>query len=808
MRKFVRTAYLVLAVAAAAAGLPPEGQPPPHLQTLRDRLLRGSPEERAAAAAALALDPREEAAATVADTLQRADPAPAHDLLAFLADRPDPRFAAPLVAASRRNGLAEAAVAALDALGRTFPDRLLDAAREGLARSDIEERAPWIAALGFARTEKALPHLVALLPGREADAAMAALRRLTTLPFTEPRDWNFWWDQHRTDSLEEILRDANRRLREEAAAARAAAEREAARANELEKGSLKERLRAIREKKDAAAERSLLEKELGNVQAALRAWALEEARQALEPAALLPAVLRAMESDPSVSVRAAAVRAAGAIGREKSVDALRARLADPAPAIRVAAVEALTAAAGAKAAPDIQKMLDPAQPRAVREAAVAALKALKPKGFAAEANRLLDAEWRKPAAESLAAGLIELVGALADESSLDVLVAVVRGSSDKTLRFRAVKALGDLRTPAAAGALIAELDRPAGEQEKDVAAEAIAALAATGGDRARERLERALGEFLEGEAANPRARENAARGLGRAGNVASVDALIRCAKGDPDAAVRKEAFASAFALSSGATNRLDALEALVQKIGGAEADATWRIMARGVIVKPGNFPEAAERVKAHHRPLADDYFAQKDWPNALVWYRAASAEPLAAARAVLCLARTGEVAAALEEGGKLLESAKPGEPAWSELRRALIEARCATREYWRASAWLPDAAAAAALSPPDLAWFNAERARLTGLARKQVEEVESGLAQWPDMNEEARREFVALLRAAPPAEAIPALLKRLEGPDASLAAAAVNLAEQVTGIAVPAEAGEARKRAIEDLRQWPAKQTP
>ncbi len=800
-------ALLTAALALGAAGMPPEGQPPPPVDRLVEALHDSRPEVRAQSAATLLTDSRPEALREASRILSEGDPAEARELLLFLTDRPDSRLARPIVAARQRPALEELADSALDNLGRRLPDEALAALREGLDRAPLEGRAPWIGALGFVRSERAIPPLVALLPSRDSEAASAALRRLTALPFTEPRDWNYWWDRHRGDTLEEIVRDAARRLRDENTALRAALERETARANELEKAGLKERLRAAREKKDSAGEKTILDKQFASPVPGLRAWAAEEAQQALKPEDFLPAVLRLLAEDPVTAVRVSAAKSVGRIGKDRAVDALRKCLEDDSPALRVAAVDALAEAAGEAAAPDIQLMLDPAQSRAVREAAITALKGLRPKGFAAAAALLLESELARTAQESVAPGLVELLGALRDEAGVAVLVKALQTSTDKTIRFRAVKSLGDIGSSDAVAPLIAELDRPTAGLEKDVVAEAVAALARLGGDEARLRLEKALGEFLDHDNPNPKARENAARGLAQSGTLASVDPLLKCAKTDPDAAVRKEAWQAALTLSAErAAARLEALEALLDKIGAAEGDATWRIVVRNVLLKTGNF-EAA-RVKGHLRPLADDYFVQKDWANALKWYgeavAAAPDDTAAAARGVTCRVRSADLPGALAAGGPLVARLAPGTPGYAEARLALIEARCARNEPGRALALCPDDGALAALTAADREALAAERSRLDGVCRRILEDLEKRFPEFAARPEDGGKEYVELLKSAPPAGAVEFLAGRLERGEA----AAARALEALTGIAVPAEEGEARKTAIEAVRAWPGHQTP
>ncbi|MCE9581178.1 MAG: HEAT repeat domain-containing protein [Planctomycetes bacterium] len=805
-------ALLAGSMALCAAGLPPEGQPPPTIEELVGRLRDPHPEARARAAAALLSDAREESVSAAARILASGDPADARELLLFLSDRPDPRFAAPLVASSRRPPLAEPAESALDSLGKRAPDEAFTALREGLDNAALEERAAWIAALGHVRSEKAIPPLVALLSSRDAEPAMAALRRLTTLSFAEPREWNYWWDRHRDDSLEEILRDAGRRLREENASLRTAVERETARANELEKTALKDRLRAAREKKDSVAERAILEKEFGNAQPPLRAWAAEEARLALTPADFLPAVFRLLAEDPSVAVRVAAAKSAGAIGREKALDALRACLDDDAPALRVAAVNALAEAGGSAVAADMQRMVGPAQPRAVREAAIAALKSLKPAGFAGAAAALLASELSKPGLDSVAPALIELLGALRDEAGVDVLVAALQKSPDKTIRFRAVKSLGEIGSSRAVAPLIAELDRPPAEQEKDVVAEAVTALGVLGGDAARARLEKALSEFIDHDNPNPKARENAARGLSKTGTLASVEPLLKCAKSDPDSAVRKEAWTAAFALSDGAAARLDALESLLARVGNAEADAPWRVALRLVIAKPGNFPDAAAKAKKHLRPLADDYFALKDWANALKWYGealAASPDDLSlAARVVACRVKAADMAGALAQGEPLVGKIAPGAAGYAELRLALIEARCARNEQGRALALCPDDGALAVLPAGEGAALSAERTRLQAACKEILAQVAKNFPAFAEKPEASLKGYVDLLKSAPVTEAVAFLVGKAESAEAAEKVAAGRALEAMTGIAIPAEDGDARKKAMDEARAWPDKQTP
>lgn len=800
--------FFLLALALGAAGMPPEGQPPPSVPELLAGLHAGKAEDRARAAAALLADGRGEAAEAAAKVMAGGEAADARELLLFLADRPDARFAGSLVAAARRKELAEAAEEALGSLGRRDTAAALAALREGLEKATVEERAGWIAALGFVRSEKAIPPLVALLPSRDSEAAMASLRRLTTLPYTEPRDWNFWFDRHRDATLEAIVRDAAQGLKDENAALKAALERETARANDLEKAGLKERLTALRKTKDAAAEKALLEKEFASGQPALRAWAAEEAQQALAPEPLLPSVLRLLGEDGAIAVRVAAAKSAGRIGKEKSIDALRQCLDNDAPALRVAAVDALADAGGASVAADIERMAGATQPRAVREAAIAALKTLKPKGFAAAAAALLPAELSRPAAESVAGALIELLGALRDDAGVDALVSVLRGSRDKAIRFRAVKALGDIGSPRVVAPLVAEMDRPAAEQEKDVVAEAVAALGRAGGDEARARLEKALGEFPD----NPKARENAARGLAKAGTLASVDALLKCAKSDPEASVKKEAWEAAKAISQAAAARLDALEALLGKVGDAPADAPWRIEVRSIIVKPGNFPEAAARVKAHLRPLGDDYHALKDWPNALKAYlEAAAAAPddlSLAARCVSCRLRAGDLEKAREAGEPLVPRIAAGAPGFAELRLAMIEIRCARNEPGRARMLCPDSGTLAVLPVADRDAFAAECARLDALCKGVMAEIEKRFPAVAAKPEEGWKEFVDLLRAAPPDGAVAFLLGKAEGADAAAKAVAAKALEALTGVAIPAEEGEPRKAALEQAKSWPATLAP
>ncbi|MEK7469208.1 MAG: HEAT repeat domain-containing protein [Planctomycetota bacterium] len=801
-------AILAAAMAVGAAGMPPEG--PPTAEAIQAGLRDPRPEVRANAAAAFLTDARPEIASAAERIITQGEPAEARELLLFLADRPDSRFCAALVAATRRPPSAEAAETALDALGRRAPADALSRIREGLEGAPLEDRSPWITALGFVRSERAIPPLVALLPSSDADAAMAALRRVTTLTFVEPRDWNFWWDRHRNDSLEEILRDAARRLREENASLKGALERETARANELEKAGLRERLLAAQKKKDSEAEKAILDKQFASAQPALRAWAAQEAAKALQPADYFPAVLRLLSDDPVPAVRVAAARSAGDIGKENAVDALRKCLDDEIPALRVAGVDALAKAAGDKAAPDIVRMLGASQPRAVREAAIAALKGLKPKGFAAAAATLLEAELGRPAPESVAAGLIELLGSLRDEAGIDVLVKALRTSTDKSIRFRAVKSLGEIGTPPAAAPLIAELDRPAAEQEKDVVAEAVTALAQVGGDAARARLEKALGEFIDHDNPNPKARENAARGLARAGTLASVDPLLKCAKSDPDAAVRKEAWAAALALSDAAAARLDALQALLGKIGDAEADATWRIVVRGILVKPGNF-EAA-RAKGHLKLLADDYFLQKDWANALKWYgevvNSAPEDTASAARVVTCRVRAADLGAAVTAGAPLVARLAPGAPGFAEARLALIEARCALNEPGRARVLCPDDGALAVLPAADRVALAAERTRLDGVCARILADVEKQFPAIAAKPDEGWKEYVILLKSAPPAATVEFLAGRAESADAAERTAAAKALEALTGIAIPPEEGDPRKAKLEEARAWPGKLTP
>ena len=809
MRRKGLLAAIALALALPAYPLPPAGQPPPPVDELRHRLLDGTPDVRAEAAAALVLDGRPEAEAAIGSILAEGDPAAAREILLFLADRPAPGFTLPLVAASRRAPLADSAATALDELGRRFPDGMLQTLRPALARSPLEDRAAFVVALGYVRSEAALPDLIDLLSGKDADAAMAALRRITTLPFAEPRDWKFWWEDHRNDSLADILRDAGRRMREENAALRAAVEREAARANDLEKAALKEKLRALREKKDAPAERALLEKEFSNAQPALRAWAIEEVRQAQQPADLLPGVLKAASGDPAVAVRVAAIRTAGTIGRDGVVEVLRACLGDADPAIRVAAVGALAEAGGKTVARDIEATLKLDSRRSVREAAIVALKGLKPRDFAPEANRLLEAEWPRPAAESVAAGLIELVGTLRDPSSIAVLVTVLQKSQDKMLRFRAVKSLGEIGDAGATEALTFEMDRPGSGQEKDIVAEAVNSLAMIGGDEARMRLETALSQFTEGEVQNTKARENAARGLAKIGTSDSIEPLMRCAKSDPDAAVKKEAWDAAFSLSDRSAHRLDALESLLALIGPGEAEAPWRVAVRSVIVKPGNFHEPPDRIRAHLRPLADDSFRLKDWPGALRWYQEAMtafpAEQDIPVRVVLCRVRNADVAGALALGETLLPKIPQGVPAWCDLRRALIEARGATREHWRALALVPDGNS---LPAAERDYFATERARLEEAIRAQMADFSKRLASCSSLPEEEKKALLELAKVAPPREVVPLLMKVLEGSDTEARACAAKMLEAITGIAVPADEGEARKKALDDIRKWPETQSP
>lgn len=797
-------------MALRAGAMPPEDPRAPDVQGLVEGLRDPRPEVRARSAAALAGDERREAADAVARILVEGDPAEAREIILFLCDRPDGRFARPLSHAMRRPPVAAAAEEAMDCLGRRRPSAALSELREALDQAPLEERSPFIAAMGYVRTEHAIPLLIPLLNSRDSEAASAALRRLTTLPYTEPRDWNFWWDRRRDMTLEEIVRESARRLRDENAALRAALERETARANELEKAGLKERLRAVREKKDQAAEKAILEKQFAGSSAGLRVWAVEETRQALKPDEFLPAVLKLLAEDPVPAVRVAAAKSAGLIGKERAVDALRRCLDDELPAIRVAAVDALAEAAGEKAAPDIERMLDPAQARSVREAAIAALKVLRPKGFAVSAARLLEAELGRPPQENVASGLVELLGALRDEAGLPALVRVLSTSTDKNVRFRAVKALGEIGSLKAFAPLVAEIDRPDAGQAKDIVAEAVAALAGLGGEDVRLRLEKLLGEFRDHDNPNPKARENAARGLVRAGTLASVDPLLRCAKSDPDAAVRKEAWAAALALSDAAAARLEALEALLSKIGEAEADAPWRIVVRTILVKPGNFDAA--RVKGHVRPLADDCFAQKDWTNALKWYGEAVAQNAedtgSAARAVTSQVRSGDLKGAIEKGGPLVARLAPGAPGYAEARLALIEARSQRGETGRALALCPEDGVLAVLQAADRDALTAERKRLEPLCSRIVETLEMRFPAVAAGPEEGWKEYVDLLKSAPPAAAVTFLAGRAESAEAAEKAAAGRALEALTGIAVPAEEGDARRAALASVRAWPSTLTP
>lgn len=803
-------AAVAVALALRAVAMPPGDPSAPSVPGLIEGLRDARPEVRARCAAALVSDERREAADAVGRILVEGDPAEAREILLFLCDRPAERFAGPLSLAMRRAPLAQAAEEAMDCLGRRRPGEALARLREELERAALEERAPFIAALGYVRTEQAIPTLIALLSSRDSEAASAALRRITTLPYTEPRDWNFWWDRRRDMTLEEIVRESARRLRDENAALRAALDRETARANELEKAGLKERLRAAREKKDLAAEKAILEKHFASPVTGLRSWAVEETRQALKPDEFLPAVLKLLAEDPVPAVRVAAAKSAGLIGRDRAVEALRRCLDDELPAIRVAAVDALTEAAGEKAAPDIERMLDPAQARSVREAAITALKVLRPRGFAASASRLLETELGRPPQENVAAGLVELLGALRDEEGLPALVRALSASTDKNVRFRAVKALGEIGSLKAFAPLVAEIDRPDAGQAKDIVAEAVAALASLGGEDVRLRLEKLLGEFLDHDNPNPKARENAARGLARAGTLASVDPLLRCAKSDPDGAVRKEAWASALALCDAAAARLEALEGLLAKIGDAEADAPWRIVVRTVLVKPGNFEPA--RVKGHVRPLADDCFAQKDWSNALKWYGEAVAlnaeDTASAARAVTCQVRSGDLKGAIERGAPLVARLAPGAPGFAEARLALIEARSQRGETGRAFALCPEDGALAVLPAADREALASERKRLEPLCREIVEKLEKRFPAVAAGPEEGWKEYVELLRSAPPAAAVGFLAGRAESAEAAEKAAAGRALEALTGIAVPAEEGDARRAALESVRAWPSTLTP
>lgn len=801
---------MAVALALHAGAMPPEDAKAPSVQGLVEGLRDTRPEVRSRSAAALAADERREAADAVARILAEGDPADAREILLYLCDRPDERFSRALSLAMRRAPLAQPAEEAMDCLGRRRAAGALERLREALEQAPLEERSPFITALGYVRTEDAIPVLVALLNTRDADTASAALRRLTTLPYTEPRDWNFWWDRRRDMTLEEIVRESARRLRDENAGLRAALERETARANELEKAGLKERLRAAREKKDQAAEKAILEKQFASAVPGLRAWAVEETRQALKPDEFLPAVLKLLVEDPVVPVRVAAAKSAGLIGKERAVEALRRCLDDELPAIRVAAVDALAEAAGEKSAPDIERMLDPAQARAVREAAITALKVLRPKGFAASAARLLEEELGRPPLENVAAGLVELLGALRDEAGLPALIRVLSASTDKNVRFRAVKALGEIGSLKAFAPLVAEIDRPDSGQAKDIVAEAVAALASLGGEDVRLRLEKLLGEFLDHDNPNPKARENAARGLARAGTLASVDPLLRCAKSDPDAAVRKEAWAAALALSDAAAARLEALEGLLAKIGDAEADASWRIVVRTILVKPGNFDPA--RVKGHVRPLADDCFAQKDWSNALKWYGEAvslnAEDTAAAARAVTCQVRSGDLKGAIDRGGPLVARLAPGAPGYAEARLALMEARLQRGETGRALALCPEDGALAVLPAADRDALSAERKRLEPLCREIVGKLETRFPAVAAGPEDGWKEYVELLRSAPPAAAVTFLAGRAESAEAAEKAAAGRALEALTGIAVPAEEGDARRAALESIRAWPSTLTP
>ncbi|MBI2919905.1 MAG: HEAT repeat domain-containing protein [Planctomycetes bacterium] len=809
MRRKGLSWIFTLFLASAAASLPPDEPVPVSPEVLRDRLLNGSPDVRAEAAAALVLDPRPECASLVEALLADGELGAARELLLFLADRPAPVYATALVRAAARNGLAEPANAALEALGRSEPLKTLAALRESLARAPLEERGRWVAALGHARTSKAVPVLMGFLKTRDAEAAMAALRRITTLNFTQPRDWNFWWESHRGDSLEDILRDANRRMKDENAALRAQLEREVARANDLEKAGLKERLLAARQKKDEKAERAILEKEFTNVQPGLRAWAAEEVRLALAPADLLPGVLRLAQSDPVVAVRVAAIRTAGSVGKGAVTDLLKSCLNDPEEAVRVAAVAARAEAGGADAVDDIRPMLGDGQPRAVREASIVALKGLKPRGFAPVAAAMLEAEMKKPAAESVAGGLVELLGALRDPETVKTLVAVLQDSQDKNLRFRAVRSLGEIGHASAVAPLIAELDRPAAQQEKDVVAEAVSALARVGGEEARMRLESALQDFLAND--NKKARENAARGLAKLGTTASVTPLMKCAKTDPDLAVRKEAWASSFALADAATSRFDALEDLIARLDRPE-DAGWRVQVRVVIVKPGNFPADPERVKRHVRPLAEDYFRDRDWLNAKTWFeeamKSAPEDKEIQVRLVVCRTRAADHAGAVGLGGTLLPNIPATTPAGVDLRRALIESRSALREYWRARALVPDVQTAASLPREDRDWFEEKRLSLDAAIREQIAEVEKRFPGYPSLPEAEQRAFHEFLRVAPPKAAGEFLLGKLASEDKEAQAAAAKLLEVLTQVRVPPDAGEARQKALEEIRNWIEKQTP
>ena len=317
-----------------------------------------------------------------------------------------------------------------------------------------------------------------------------------------------------------------------------------------------------------AALRAAVELGAGELGARLASWLTDPdarirlaAAEALtrRPSSAAVAALARASSDGDAKVRAAVARALGASESPDAVVPLLGRLDDAAPDVRREVANALGHLGDRRAVvPLLAKIEDSAS--IVRRAVAHALGLLgDARAVSALVLVLRDSD------ETVRVAALEAVGRLGDVLSV-VRVAAVLALDEPALRSSVAAALGRLATPAAIGALIAELGRAGAE-----AAPIVSALGASGptarsalracveGSGARLAVEgcaRALGESGD-ETDVPRLRAASERGalsplvvaavLGKLGGQAAVPVVLE-ELDNADAAVRRAALVSLGAL--------------------------------------------------------------------------------------------------------------------------------------------------------------------------------------------------------------------------------------------------------------------
>jgi HEAT repeat protein len=517
-----------------------------------------------------------------------------------LADEPahDPAFINPLFATlGTNNALTDAAARALSGY-KSSPQvltRLIRFATENRARGVERTRIAVIRAIGGFPERRAAETLIALM--REPDstvgvrhAATDALAALTGISEfgTDAQRWEQWWSVNATGNDADFRNEILGRKAQELDRLRARNAQLAAGWNAT--------LDELYQLTPLPQKEQVLLRALRREEPEARSWAARQIYDDLtESRPVGDAVrthLRTMIGDSSATVRAAAVRAVGALNDEQALESLLRQVANETdPNVRAAVAEAFRNIRDVRAAPALLRLLED-DSRAVARSAAQALKELG--GRLAEQNpelarraaeslrAIIERRANTPADADLRDAAVEALAPLRQRDFTMLFVQLLHPRESPRVKIAALRGLTELRDKNPTDRIVELI----GDADDTVAIEAVRALRAIGATP--EQLE-ALRPLLEaGNRADPSVNNEAWQTLEPALPELSKELLVRWAGRFGNDPVRQIIVLKALAARLTSDKELEDLADVQQQI----ADLSMRLRPPDVETAVANYRAA------------------------------------------------------------------------------------------------------------------------------------------------------------------------------------------------------------------------